>query len=251
MAQTWDLLRGDTSSWPDRPFYLAAIRRFGEPALDVGCGTGRLLLDYLAQGIDIDGVDNSPEMLELCQQRAAPLGLSPNLYLQQMEELALPRRYRTICVPSSSFQLVLDLGAANRSLERIFAHLRPGGALVMPFIALGRPGQPLEESWTREAVSDDGMLVRRTAWARFDPQTQLESTRDVYELIRGGQVVASEVHERSPATRGYTLAQARRMLEDAGFEVLGVVGGFSDQPYDPKSDEIFSVTAVRRAGHGR
>lgn len=251
MAKSWDLLRGDTSSWLDRPFYLRAIRRFGEPALDVGCGTGRVLLDFLAQGIDIDGVDNSPEMLELCRQRAAQLGISPNLYLQQMEELTLSRSYRTICVPSSSFQLVLDLGAATRALERFFASIAPGGALVLPFIAMGRPGRPLEESWVREALRDDGMLVRRTAWARFDPKTQLESTRDVYELIRGGQVIASEVHERSPATRGYTLAQARQMLEKVGFEVPEVVGGFSDRPYDEQSDEVFSITAVRPAGRGR
>lgn len=41
------------------------------------CGTGRLLLDYLAQGIDIDGVDNSPEMLALCRpDAAAVVGIS-------------------------------------------------------------------------------------------------------------------------------------------------------------------------------
>ncbi len=55
MAQAWDLLRGDTSTWPDRPFYRAIIQRQNgsaldavqSPALDVGCGTGRLTLDYL------------------------------------------------------------------------------------------------------------------------------------------------------------------------------------------------------------
>ena len=61
MAEAWDLLRGDTSGWEDRPFYLDLIRRFGEPSLDVGCGTGRLLLDYLAKGIEIDGIDVSPD----------------------------------------------------------------------------------------------------------------------------------------------------------------------------------------------
>jgi len=107
MAAAWDLLRGDTSDWEDRPFFLAAIREFGEPALDVGCGTGRLLLDYLLQGVDVDGVDNSPEMLVLCREKAAALGLNPRLALQEMQDLDLPRRFRTICVPSSSFQLVL------------------------------------------------------------------------------------------------------------------------------------------------
>ena len=63
MAQTWDLLRGDTSVWPDRPFYRAIIEQRDGPALDVGCGTGRLLLDYLQSGLDVDGIDNSPEML--------------------------------------------------------------------------------------------------------------------------------------------------------------------------------------------
>src|SRR6185436_3675545 len=92
MAEAWDLLRGDYSGWPDRPFYLEAIRRFGEPALDVGCGTGRLLLDYLAQGVDCEGVDNSPEMLAICEEKARAAELTPTLYEQQMEELDLPRR---------------------------------------------------------------------------------------------------------------------------------------------------------------
>jgi len=38
------------------------IAQAGQPVLDVGCGTGRLLLDYMQQGIDVDGMDNSPEM---------------------------------------------------------------------------------------------------------------------------------------------------------------------------------------------
>src|SRR5215210_9371140 len=102
MAAYWDLLRGDTTRWPDRPFFRDLIVESGQPALDVGCGTGRLLLDYLAQGIDIDGVDDSPEMLAICEEKAAKLGLQPNVYQQKMQSLDLPRKYRTIIVPSSS-----------------------------------------------------------------------------------------------------------------------------------------------------
>lgn len=67
LAQTWDLFRGDTSQWPDRLFYREFISQHGGRMLDVGCGTGRLLLDYLMDGVDIEGVDNSPEMLTLCR----------------------------------------------------------------------------------------------------------------------------------------------------------------------------------------
>src|SRR5438270_8064320 len=148
-AAYWDLLRGDTSSWEDRPFYWAAIKASGEPALDVGCGTGRLLLDFLAQGIDIDGVDNSPEMLELCRQKAHRLGLRPALFQQPMEDLQLLRAYRTIIVPSSSFQLVTDRAAAAEAMRRFVQHLAPGGSLVMPFMLI----------WQRQ--TDDARVSQR------------------------------------------------------------------------------------------
>ena len=234
MAAAWDLLRGDTSDWQDRPFYRDLIERSGRPALDVGCGTGRLVLDYLRAGIDIDGVDNSPEMLAICREKAAAVGLAPRLYRQEMQRLDLPRRYRTIIVPSSSFQLVLEPVDAAAALARFAAHLEPGGTLVMPFIALGRPGTPLEETWVAEAVRpEDGATIRRTAWARYDPATQLEETRDRYEIIVEGRTVQAETHERNPAARGYTVDQATALFVDAGFIVDRVVQGFTLEPYDP------------------
>src|ERR1700722_4734760 len=132
VAEAWDLLRGDTSNWGDRLFSRAIIERRGGAALDVGCGTGRLLLDYLAAGLDVDGVDNSPEMLALCREKAAAaeLDVGDRLFEQSMDTLDLPRRYAPIFVPSLSFQLLTDLDAARRALARFRDHLAPGGVLV-------------------------------------------------------------------------------------------------------------------------
>src|SRR5438093_3647298 len=215
LASAWDLLRGDTSDWSDRPFYRNIILHSGQPALDVGCGTGRLLLDYLAEGIDIDGVDNSPEMLALCREKARKLGLQPTLFQQSMESLYLPRKYRTIIVPSSSFLLVTDLSAAAEAMKRFFNHLEPGGTLVMPFMLIYEGEAPttgtiIVEDWkpTGEQVrAEDGALVRRRSRSTYDIANQLEHTEDIYEVIREGEVIASEHHSNSPDVRWYTQEQ--------------------------------------------
>ncbi len=134
LAETWDLFRGDTSTWEDKFFYEKIIQEYGQPVLDVGCGTGRLLLDYLSQGIEIDGLDNSPEMFMICQKKAFELGLKPNLIELGMENLDVKRKYRTIIVPSLSFQLVVDENLALKTIQLFYYHLEVDGALVMPFI---------------------------------------------------------------------------------------------------------------------
>ena len=152
MAEFWDLFRGDTSTWDDRFFYLDVVKKYGQPVLDVGCGTGRILLDFMSQGIDIDGVDNSLDMLALLKQKTEKLNLHPIVYQQEMTALSLPRRYQTILVPSSSFQLLLDPVSPPLAMRCFYEHLLPGGNLTMPFMTLWREGDPLESESTREVI---------------------------------------------------------------------------------------------------
>lgn len=244
-AQTWDLFRGDTSTWEDRPFYLEIIHESGEPTLDVGCGTGRLLLDYLSQGMDVDGVDNSPEMLDLCRQKAAALGIIPTIYESNMETMSLTRHYRTIIVPSSSFQLVLESKQAEKAISNLFAHLLPGGVLVMPFMKLWKKG--FKSSWrlTGEKVRpDDGAVMKRWSRNRYDRETQLEHTEDRYEVIREGVTIINETHARSPATREYSQQQVLDLYTTVGFMDICLYKGVTRLPATAE-DEIFSVIGRR------
>jgi SAM-dependent methyltransferase len=245
LAEFWDLFRGDTSNWDDRFFYLDMVKKYGQPVLDVGCGTGRILLDFIGQGIDIDGVDNSPDMLALLHQKAKKLNLHPTVYQQEMTNLSLPRKYQTILVPSSSFQLLLDESLPPLAMEGFFEHLLPSGVLVMPFMTLWKQGDPLESEFVREVVRpEDGATIRRWQYSRFDPETELEDSIDRYEIIRDGKVIASEEHKHSPATRSYTQEQAMTLYQKAGFKDIQV---FSEFTFDPVklTDTVFSIIGVR------
>ena len=245
MALYWDLLRGDTRKWPDRAFFRWVIRKSGQPVLDVGCGTGRLLLEYLGRGIAIEGVDVSPEMLALCRRKAEERGLNTVLYEGAMETLDMPQRYRTILVPSSSFQLVTDLDLARESLRRFWVHLQPGGTLALPIMDLDKEDHTGE--WTLAAESLDeqaGVQVRRWARTTYDPTTRLESTEDRYELVRDGVTVETESHRSSPATRSYTLGEAIAMLGEAGYTAIRAYSGFSSRPAT-EADRLFCLLAER------
>lgn len=231
MAQAWDVLRGDTSSWEDRFFYLEAIRKYGQPVLDVGCGTGRLLLDFIRQGIDIDGVDNSPDMLRLLREKADALGLQPKVYQQYMETLDLPRKYQVVLVPSSSFQLVIEPADQKRALEHLAASLKPGGVLIASIMALWSAPDPLEFEFRKEVTRPaDGLTFERIGKSKYDPVTETEDTEDLYRVLRGGQVIAQELHRRSPATRSVSQTQARALFEGAGLVDVKLFHEFTWEP---------------------
>jgi len=245
IAEFWDLFRGDTSTWDDRFFFLDVVKKYGPPVLDVGCGTGRILLDFMQLGFDIDGVDNSPDMLARLREKAKKLDVHPTIYHQEMTELSLPRKYQTMLVPSSTFQLLLDAALPPIAMQRFYEHLLPGGVLAMPFMTLWKPGQPLESEFPREATRpEDGATVRRWQFSRFHPETDLEDTIDRYEIIRAGQVIATEEHHQSPATRSYTQEQAINLYRESGFEDIHVFHAFTFEPVKP-ADMTFCVLGFK------
>lgn len=230
-VEYWDLLRGDTSAWSSRPYFLEVIRQSGQPALDVACGTGRLLLEYLLAGIDIDGVDISPEMIARCRENAARVGLEPVIYVQAMQALDLPRRYRTIIVPSSSFLHLTNRTDARQALDRFYAHLEPGGVISMS-MRVFEP-DPAAEEWevVEEAIRPaDGSTIRRWFRCTYDVENRLQHTEDRYEIILDGEIVQVDSFSSSPFLTWYTVPEAIGLLTAAGFSDVGAHGDFTFTP---------------------
>src|SRR4030067_3664624 len=74
---------------PQIKHFQSFIERFGQPALDAACGTGRLLIPYLRAGLDVDGCDISADMLALCEERARAEGLAPRPFHAPLHDLPL------------------------------------------------------------------------------------------------------------------------------------------------------------------
>ena len=114
----------------DIKYYQNVVEDAKGPVLELACGTGRLLVPFLKEGVQIDGVDASEEMLEICKKKIEADGLKSNLYLQDIAELKLPKNYKAIFISGGSFQLVADFERAFNTMKTVYNHLLPGGKFV-------------------------------------------------------------------------------------------------------------------------
>ncbi len=229
-----------------------------QPVLDLACGTGRLLVPYLSEGIDIDGVDVSPDMLAECRARLAREGLEPPLLVaQSMHELDLPRRYRTVLV-CGGFGLGSSRAEDAEALRRIHDHLEPGGLLLLdnevPYATgwwrrwrkgeRGELPQAWRDSADRRQLADGSELELRSRLVDLDALAQVVRLELRATLTRDGVVLAEEQHELAMTL--YFTQELLLMLERAGFADVELLAGYENRP--PARDDDFVVFVAHRPG---
>ena len=230
----------------DVAFFQKAIERCGEPALDAGCGTGRLLLPFLRAGLDVDGSDVSPDMIAWCTAKAEADELSVNLYTQAMHELDLPRRYCTV-VLCGAFGLGGDRSTDVEGLRRIHSQLESGGTLVMDH-HVGKHDVGSDTMWQipenlelpgswpemgdRRRMSDGRELELRTRLVGVDAAARSIVREISVRQFDSGVEVANDAY--SIVICSYSAMEVENMLIEAGFGEVRVNGTLEVQ--DPALD---------------
>lgn len=235
------------------PFFLQQIERYGQPVLDVACGTGRVLLPLLRAGIDIDGCDTSADMLRYCRVKADREGYHPSLYNQPMHAFALPRHYRMIYI-CDSFGLAGSQERDLDALRRCYEHLESGGSLVVNIEAeyncvdswnlwLPEGRQMLPQPWPEKGegriASDGSSHFAQFRVLALDPLDQTYTREVRLEKWSNGALKASEQY----VLRGnmYFKNQLLLMLNIAGFRNISLHGGYTDQPASVDHRELVFI----------
>ena len=119
----------------DVPFFIDLARQAEGPVLEVGCGTGRVLIPTARAGVTIDGLDSAPAMLNICRaalEREPPeVRARVRLHHGDMCAPGLSGPYALITLPFRSFLHILTVEDQLRALSALHALLVPGGRLVL------------------------------------------------------------------------------------------------------------------------
>jgi SAM-dependent methyltransferase len=225
----------------DVEFYLGLARQAPGPVLEVACGTGRILVPLLEAGVEADGLDLYPSMLQVLRNKIRDMGRKPNLYLADMRSFSLPRRYRWIFIPFNGFLHNLTAGDQLSTLRTCRAHLTGGGGLVMEIffpgleVIAGPEGVPVLEHEVRDKGS--GGQIRIFDTRRLDRVEQVQRSEiEIQELDAENRLVAS--HCSRTQIRWIYRWEAELLFRAAGFSRWEIHGSFDGRPLTRETETM-------------
>ena len=225
-AATYDsgVGRGASGGSEDLAFYVDLATESGPDILELGSGTGRLLIPLVEAGFHVTGLDRSTAMLRKAESKLVELDRAMRERAQFVEgDLAsfeLDRQFDLILAPARVFAFLLTIEDQRSCLNRVFAHLRPGGRVAIhlfdPRLDLCTPGRMPGRTETK-VDPDTGQTIRVDVLYR-DNDTLKQIVREVWRFTvidPSGAVVNSE--DEQLELRWTYRYEMRHLLELSGF----------------------------------
>ena len=221
------------------------------PILELGCGTGRVLIPLVRAGADITGLDLSARMLARCRVklRSEPPQVRGRVGLVEadMTSFDLGRRFAAITCPFGGFQQLRTVEQQLACLDRCREHLLPRGTLVLdlpnpdPAPAAYAGEQAADGEATAETVDwTDGRRIRWwvtvTGYERAEQWNECELT---FEVIAPGG--ATQRLTETISLRYIFRYELEHLLVRAGFRVIALYGDYDRSPFGDASPAMIAV----------
>ncbi|NEU31620.1 class I SAM-dependent methyltransferase [bacterium LRH843] len=202
--------------------------------LDVGCGTGELLMRLHAEGAHVTGVDLSAEMLAIAREKCELAGFHPPLFEQSMVNLEGLGLFDMITVFCDSLNYLETSKEVQETFQSIHKHLEKGGLFLFDVHSVYK----IEEGFAGQTFAEDDEDVAYI-WTSFEGEfpasVEHELTFFVKDDTDGRYVRMEELHKQ----RTYPIEQYEKWLHEANFKVLSITADFSQESPTTTSERIF------------
>ncbi|MGE3856426.1 MAG: class I SAM-dependent methyltransferase [Dehalococcoidia bacterium] len=240
-AQAPDLYDETTRGVPgDIEFYRDLAVASGGPVVELGVGTGRIAVPTALAGVEVIGIDRSPEMLAVARRRAEAAGVAARLRLVEgdMRTFTVPEPVPLVTIPFRSFLHNLQDADQRATLDACHRALRPGGRLALNVF---NPDLSIIERWQARSARHE---------EPFDAAGRVAAHHDFQAASR---TVTSRLRWRADgATRRGTLtlryvgrAEMEALLAASGFRVEALWGDCLGAPFTAASTELVWVARRR------
>lgn len=237
-ARFYDRLMTDCDYDARCDYLLSVFDRFGgkpKLMLDLACGTGNFTYHMVNRGIDVIGVDMSPEMLNIAQEKAESYGSKPLFLCQRADELDLYGTVDSCICMLDSINHIVDYDELCRSFGKVSLFTEKGGLFIFDVNTEYKHAEILGNN---TFVTDDGDLY--TVWSNERDGNNVNITLDFF--LKNGNSYTRFSEEFTE--RAYSDEEIISALKGAGFEISAIFGDMSFSP--PKDNEQRKIFVARK-----
>ncbi len=221
----------------DIPFYLECIEKYGEPVLELACGTGRITISAAEKGEDVTGLDISGSMLKTAREKASKKDLFPDLIKADMRDFHLNKKFNTILLPANTLQILTGDEDLKDVFSKVYQHLSDEGRFIFQIFnpSLEKLTVDPEEEFTVTKYEDpyDGKKIKITEQTDYDTSKQIMDLKWYYH--KEGEVIS----KRDWKLRVIFPKEIDLLLNHCRFEIEEKYGDFDRSDFtDDSSTQI-------------
>lgn len=214
IARFYDVDMARNMRFDDVGFYRKLCLQTPGPVLELGCGNGRILLDLLAHGVDVVGVDASAGMLAELRRKADERRLPARIARMDMRRLGLRPGFGVVLCPYSLITYVTDDDEVPALLRALWSLLRPGGLCVVDSFIPRAQVAAATIALDYRRPFEAGMLAR---WKRISAVGATVNRIERRYVVEDAAGQALDVIDVAEDIRPRGAALLSRHLLDAGF----------------------------------
>ena len=239
----------------DLKFYIEQAQQSGGPVLEMGCGTGRVLIPTARSGVNITGIDLSNNMLSICrrklQQETPNVQNRAKLVFGDIRNFDLKSKFKLVTIPAGTFELLITVEDQLSCLGNVYRHLDPGGQFLLEVFDRdlnNLMSKNSEEESSKEPpylMSDGTSVVVKSKNTDFNVLDQTATTEIIYYTTNLDGSQERIVH--SLILRHFFRFELEHLLARSGFEVKTLYADFDRSQYGSKPSRELIITARKRS----
>jgi ubiquinone/menaquinone biosynthesis C-methylase UbiE len=245
-AEYYDL---DVTPLPDISFYLTLVRP-DTSVLELGCGTGRVLIPLAARCKSITGVDYSEAMIDRCRFKMKTAGVkNATAQVADITKLNLEKRFDLIIAPYRVMQALATDTEVTGLFDSVQRHLEKGGAAILNTFKMRRPREEMLRTWVNlneqvrweKHMPDGTRVVHSEIYRSIDPEKMVLYPELVYRRFQGERLLDEFVQKIK--MRCYEADELVDVIKRHGFKIQNKWGGYRNEVYGEGPEQVISFGA--------
>jgi len=232
------------ANW-DFSFWLGQARKYGDPVLELACGTGRVANTLAQEGFRVTGIDNSDAMLSEARRKSASQGMDVEWVQADVRNFELGTRFPLIIFPFRTIAVLL----AAKDLEACFSsvknHLEPDGRFIIdafnPDLDTLRRSPEERDPFAEYPDPQGNGTIVVTRSNDYDAASQINRMKLFFKLPSQTDEVTEELNLRM-----YFPQELDALLEYNGFIVEDKLGDYEEAPFVASSGLQILVCSAKR-----